>query len=101
MVSEDLRNMSMAGTEKIWDASEVLHLWKTEEVLKRNEHCKKDSGASLRGSWWDMLINTNISVLDKNLLNKKLFFTIECYRVGKINHQSATTIVIIDLNKSH
>ena len=85
MVSEDLRNMvdSTAGTEKIWDESEMLHCVKTEKVLKRNEHCKKDTGASLRGSWWDSLINTNISVIDKNLWNKKLFFITECYRVGK------------------
>lgn len=79
----------------------MLQCVKTEEVLKRNEHCKKDTGASLRGSSWDSLINTNISAIDKNLLNKKLFFIIECYiELGK-NHQSATTIVIIDLGKNH
>lgn len=85
MVSEDLRNMvdSTAGTEKPEISLKCFIVSKTEEVLKRNERCKKDTGASLRGSWWDSLINTNISVIDKNLLNKKLFFIIECYRVGK------------------
>ena len=52
MVSEDLRNMvdSTAGTEKPEISLKCFIVSKTEEVLKRNERCKKDTGASLRGS---------------------------------------------------
>lgn len=63
----------------------------------------------MKGSQSDnVIINTNIVVMDENPLNKKLLFIIECYiinvegkKIRKKNHYSATTIVISDLGKNH